>query len=63
MLVLDEQIVTTRIYLVKMEFWVSFTSVTLPDITVNDREEKPVLSNPAVCKGHPHMLISSIADL
>lgn len=39
------------------------TSVTLPDMTVNDREENPVFSNPAVCSGHPHMLTSSIADL
>lgn len=40
-----------------------FTSVTLPEMTVNDRDEYPALSNPAVCKGHPHMLTSSIADL
>jgi hypothetical protein len=40
-----------------------FTSVTLPDNTVNEREENSVLSNPAVCNGQPHMLTSSIADL
>jgi hypothetical protein len=40
-----------------------FTSVTLPDNTVNDREENSVLSNPPVCKGQPHMLTSSTADL
>ena len=44
-------------------FWFVFTSVTLPDKIVKDREEKPVFSNPAVCKGHPHMLTSSIAVL
>lgn len=47
----------------KYEECFALTSVTLPDKIVNDREENPVVSNPAVCKGHPHMLTSSIADL
>lgn len=40
-----------------------YTSVTLPDKIVNDREENPAVSKPAVCKGHPHMLTSSVVDL
>ena len=39
------------------------TSVTLPDKIVNVLEENPVVSNPAVCKGHPQIVTSSIADL
>jgi hypothetical protein len=51
------------IYYSKYEECSDLTSVTLPDKIVNDREENPVVSNPAVCKGQPHMKTSSIADL
>ena len=37
--------------------------MTLPDKTVNVREENPFVSNPAVCKGHPQIVTFSIADL
>lgn len=40
-----------------------FTSVTLPDKIMNDREDSPVVSNPAVCRGHPQIVTSSAADL
>jgi hypothetical protein len=51
------------IYYSKYEECFALTSVTLPDKIVNDREENPVVSNPAVCNGQPHMNTSSIADL
>lgn len=40
-----------------------FTSVTLPDKIVSVRIDIPVVIIPAVCRGHPQIVTSSIADL
>lgn len=39
------------------------TSVSLPDKIISLRKENPVVSIPAVCRGHPQIVTSSIADL
>lgn len=70
---LHKQILNKQIF----DFWIHYiktvrqwknkfrlvTSVTRPDNTVIELEEKPVWNNPDVCKGHPHILTSSMADL